>query len=95
MPYLTHIKERTILKLALIEHMISFLNKCADLHEQVMRINYLEDIENAIGLSLVDEEYCLVSTLTFLLATFKRAVCHVKEDIDFQGLKKRLGIVER
>ena len=44
---------------------------------------------------MIDEEYCLVSTLTFLISAFKMAVCHVKENIDFVSLQSKVLEVER
>jgi hypothetical protein len=43
---------------------------------------------------MIDEEYCLISTLTFILAAFKMAVCHTKEEIDFESLKSKVKEVE-
>lgn len=36
----------------------------------------------------------MVSTLTFVLSTFKFAVCYVKEEIDLTGLQKKISEVE-
>lgn len=85
-PYLTHIKENTILKLNFINSMIEFLDRCLEFHEHVQRIDYLHEIQKSILLSLIDEEYCLISTLTFIISTFKIAACYSKEDIDFKSL---------
>jgi hypothetical protein len=40
-PYLSNIKENTILKLGFIQSMMEFLNNCLDFHEHVQRIKYL------------------------------------------------------
>jgi hypothetical protein len=93
-PYLTHIKENTILKLSFIHAMLGMLENCLDFHEHVQRIDYLHDIQKSILLSLIDEEYCLVSTLTFIISTFKMAACYAKEDIDFKTLEVKIGEVE-
>jgi hypothetical protein len=58
--------------------MTAHLEKCVQFHEHVQRITYIPEIQKSIILSLIDEEYCLVSTLTFLISTFKMAVCYVK-----------------
>ena len=94
-PYLSNPKDKTLLKLPLIEGMIGYLEKLADFHEQLMRIDYVHEIQDSVGLSILDEEYCLVSTLTFLLAAFKRAACHAHEDIDLNKLRQRVSQVEK
>lgn len=75
--------------------MIAFLSNCLDFHENVQRIDYLTEIQKAIVLSMIDEEYCLISSLTFIIAAFKTAVCYVKEDIDFVSLQSQVRSVER
>ena len=44
---------------------------------------------------MIDEEYCLISTLTFIISAFKMAVCYVKEDLDFVGLQSKVLDVEK
>lgn len=94
-PYLSNIKENTILKLGLITSMLDFLKNCLDFHEQVQRVNYLTEIQKVIVLSLIDEEYCLISTLTFVLSAFKMAICYVKEEIDMVSLQAQVDEIER
>ena len=41
-------------------------------------------------LSIVDEEYCLISTLTFIFSAFKEAVNYVNEELDTTKLLKKI-----
>ncbi len=91
-PYLSNLKENTILKLGFITSMLDFLKNLLNFHEHVQRINYVTEIQKSIILSLVDEEYCLVSTLTFILSGFKMAICYVKdEDLDMPSLQTKIS----
>jgi hypothetical protein len=80
-------KEATLLRLTFIASLIRFLDHCLDFHQQLLRLSYLPDIQKAIVLSLIDEEYCLVSTLTFVLAAFKRAAGHSGEEVDLSSVR--------
>lgn len=39
---------------------------------------------------MVDEEYCLISTLTFILSAFKMAISYVKDEIDMPSLQAKV-----
>jgi len=54
----------------------------------------LIDIQRTIILSLVDEQYCLVSTLAFIFSAFKNAVSYVNEDLDEERLKLKVKNLE-
>jgi hypothetical protein len=43
---------------------------------------------------MVDEEYCLISTLTFVLSGFKMAICYVKDEIDMPSLQAKVEEAE-
>ena len=75
--------------------MMDYLTNCLDFHENVQRVEYLNEIQKTIILSMIDEEYCLISTLTFIISAFKMAVCYVKEDIDFMSLQNKVQEVEK
>ena len=45
-------------------------------------------------LSILDEEYCLISTLTFVFCTFKRAISYSEEDLDLASLTKKINNLE-
>lgn len=46
-------------------------------------------------LSIVDEEYCLISTLVFVLVAFKHAVNYVMDDLDMPKLIARVKAIEQ
>jgi hypothetical protein len=66
--------------------MLDFLDKCTIFHEVVQKNSYLLEIQRSIILSIIDEEYCLVSTLVFVITAFKHAVSYVKEDLNVEKL---------
>lgn len=56
--------------------------------------SYLIDIQRSIILSIVDEEYCLLSTLVFVYVAFKQAISYVDEDLDIQKLTDKLMVID-
>lgn len=74
--------------------MLSFLESCAQFHEVLQRHSYLVDIQRTMILSIVDEEYCLVSTFVFIFPTFKQAINYVDEDLDIDRLKMKVKNLE-
>lgn len=93
-PFLLSKEESTILKFPFIEGLLDFLSICLSFHEVVQKFSYLIDIQRTIILSIVDEQYCLISTLTFVLSAFKHAVNYVNEDLDTTKLVDKLSQVE-
>ena len=93
-PFLMNSHTKTILKIPFIESMISYLEVCADFHDSLHKFSYLVDIQRTMILSILDEEYCLVSTLTFVFCAFKRAVSYTEEDIDLSRLSEKVGELE-
>ncbi len=73
--------------------MLTFLEYCSQFHEILQKHSYLVDIQRTMILSIVDEEYCLVSTLTFILSAFKHAVQYVNEDLDIERLRLKIKII--
>lgn len=43
---------------------------------------------------MVDEEYCLVSTLVFILSAFKNAISYVKDELNIEKLDKKIRTVQ-
>ena len=74
--------------------MLSFLNICISFHKIIQKFSYLVDIQRTMILSIVDEEYCLISTLTFVLSAFKHAVNYVDEDLDTSKLLKKINDID-
>jgi hypothetical protein len=62
--------------------MLHFMESCAAFHDILQKHGYLIDIQRTMILSIVDEEYCEVSTFTFILSAFKHAISYVEEDLD-------------
>ena len=85
-PFLIAPETKTILKISFIESMLDFLEVCSQFHESLHKHSYLIDIQRTIILSLVDEEYCAISTLTFVYCAFKRAISYCEEDLDYDRL---------
>lgn len=55
----------------------------------------MQDIQRCMILSIVDEEYCLISTLVFVLVAFKHAVNYVMDDLDMPKLIARVKAIEQ
>lgn len=68
---------------------------CAEFHEILATRSYLVEIQRSIILSLVDEEYCCISLLVFLLCSFKEAICHLSDDLDLEKSSQKLKYVEK
>ena len=43
---------------------------------------------------MVDEEYCLVSTLVFILSAFKNAISYVKDELNIEKLDKKIRMLQ-
>ena len=79
LPFLQSKKQIPLLKLPLISDLICFLDICASFHEVLATRSYLIEVQRSIILSLVDEEYCCLSLVVFLICSFKEAVCHASD----------------
>jgi hypothetical protein len=71
LPYFLNSADQKILSPAFIEDLLDFLGKVIELHEKIEMMSSLPQIQRTIILSLVDEEYCLISFLVHLYCTFK------------------------
>ena len=93
-PFLMNQNKKTILKIPFIESMLEFLEVCTQFHESLHRHSYLIELQRTMILSIVDEEYCLISTLTFVFCTFKRAIAFSEDDLDLTRLGKKINALE-
>lgn len=79
-----------VLSLSFIEELLSYLEKVISFHERVQSASCIIDIQRSIILSLVDEEYCLISLLVHLYIAFKEATNYMEEEIDEVALKAKI-----
>lgn len=91
-PYFVGTADQKILSPRFIEDLLVFLAKLIDLHEKVEQFTSLPNIQRTILLSLIDEEYCLVSLLVHLHCAFKEATnyLHGQHNLDVKGLGEKI-----
>lgn len=86
--------EGRILSLSFVEELLSFLERLAAFHERLQSHAYLVDIQRSIILSLIDEEYCLVSLLVHLYIAFKHATNYLEDVVDDDALRYKLAATD-
>jgi len=87
--FLMPVEENSPILASVIEDLLKFLYHLTNFHSMLLLENHLWKIQCSIASSILDEEYCLISVLTHLIATFKHAT-------NFVGLNEnnRAGIEE-
>ena len=72
--------------------MLEFLSGVADFHDRVAQFTSLPNIQRTLLLSLVDEEYCLVSFLVHVYCAFKQATNYLygHNDLDEKALAYKI-----
>ena len=83
--------EGRILSLSFVEELISYLERLVSFHDRIQSHSYLVDIQRSIILSLIDEEYCLVSVLVHIYIAFKHATNYIEEVLDDDALRYKLA----
>jgi len=92
MPYFLSSAEQKILSPRFIEDLIDFLSRIIDMHDKVEQYSSLPNIQRTILLSLVDEEYCLISFVVHLYCSFKQVTNYLygQSDLDWKALADRI-----
>lgn len=78
LPFFRSGVEARILSISFVEELMSFLERLVAFHERIQMHSYLVDIQRSIILSLIDEEYCLLSVLVHLYIAFKHATNYIE-----------------
>jgi hypothetical protein len=91
LPFFRTSIEGKILSMAFIEELMAFLERLVTFHSKVQSHSCLIDIQRSIILSLIDEEYCLISVLVHLYSAFKHATNFIEEVVDDDALRYKLA----
>lgn len=78
MPYFLNSADKKILSVKFIEELLAVLEKFIGFHTKVQHMTSMENIQKTILLSVIDEEYCLVSFLVHLYCTFKESTSYIE-----------------
>jgi hypothetical protein len=66
------------LTLGLVENLLRYWEKCLSFSLTLFKENNLVKIQFSVGLSMIDEIYCLLSLLSHLLYAFKHSTNYIE-----------------
>ena len=82
-PFFSHPSNNlTPISAPVIEDLLKFLELVVKFHKMLLLNNHLWKIQCSIATSILDEEYCLLSVITHLIASFKHATNYVSVDVN-------------
>jgi serine/threonine protein kinase len=82
-PFFTHPSNNvTPISAPVLEDLMKFLESVINFHKMLLLDNQLWKIQCSVATSILDEEYCLISALTHMFASFKHATNYVSIDVN-------------
>ena len=78
------------ISLPLIEDLLSYLTYLNEFNQCLLNENALYRIQMSLVLSVIDEEYCLISLLTHLICTLRRASNFIDGKVKEEKLKENI-----
>ena len=64
----------------MLDELLGFFLKLVQFHQTLLMSTSLWSIQKSLVISIIDEEYCLISVLVHLLTAFKQATNSLKEN---------------
>lgn len=84
------------ISLALIEDLLLFLTMLQDFNQCLLNENALWRVQMSLVLSVIDEEYCLISILTHLIAALRKASNFIDGKVKEDKLRSLIeGVMEK
>lgn len=84
------------ISIPLIEDLLNFLTLLNEFNQSLLNENALWKIQMSIVLSMIDEEYCLISLLAHLIHSLRKASCYIKGNVQEEKLRQNFdGLMEK
>ena len=83
-------KTRTPLSFQMIEDLLSYLKKLCDFSAKLMIENSLWKIQLSLVISIIDEAWCLLSLLAFLIFALKSSTNYIDDFVHGEKLKEKI-----
>jgi hypothetical protein len=82
------------LQINFIQDLLNYLQSLIDVHRLILLQQNLWNIQCNLALSILDEEFCLISLLTHLLVTSKKSTNYTSSDINKETSRNTLPVIE-
>lgn len=92
--FLFPVEENSPISAHVIESLLDFLSQLTTFHQMLFQDQNLFQIQCSIASSILDEEYCLISALAHIIATFKQATNYIQTANIASSIEKRVQSTE-